>query len=611
MDALASADGVFVLASATEFRDIAEAVKGAQAVISEVESLLRHLPEPQTGDQEESLPPAVDPAVFADRPSLLVVGVTRSRDLEDVPWETIKTRAESALCLRMEMMETLDDETLLQLRSLITENSINRVAIASENPSISLPSRKKLSELLGLPINFISIADLSPYFTTPDSPERLEAFILSRIETAVRFLKQARLYAQTDRTIVKKALIIGGGPAGLAAAKAVSDSGFESVILEKEDAVGGNIAEITGVGNQERLKSLVSGVKNDKQIQCLTGYTLKEHTGHAGVFKAVAVSGTGDPKIINHGALIIATGGKLNKPVSYLAGQNEKISGIADFRKQLEAGETDPASISTMGIILCTDSRENPFNYCSRICCMKSLETAILLKEKNPAAQVFIFYRDIMTYGKSEALYTEARQKGILFVQYDTNEKPRVSMDAGGLTLKARDRFSGFDLELALDILCLAPGVVPASIKSLASLLNLGLTDEGFIREADPKWRPVDTGREGIFIAGLARAPGRINEILEDGQAAAARAVRILQRNRLSPSAVVARVKDRTCSRCGICIETCPYGARYHSMVDDRVVVDPAACQGCGSCAVACPNSATVISGFEDQAILDALESVF
>jgi len=97
---------------------------------------------------------------------------------------------------------------------------------------------------------------------------------------------------------------------------------------------------------------------------------------------------------------------------------------------------------------------------------------------------------------------------------------------------------------------------------------------------------------------------------MEDGMAAAARVIRLLGGEQLLLSTVSAKVKHAVCSRCGLCIDICPFHARYYDEKTEKVMVDPASCQGCGLCAVECPNSATVISGFEDGAVLEALETL-
>ncbi|MFH1156335.1 MAG: FAD-dependent oxidoreductase [Pseudomonadota bacterium] len=607
---LAAVKGVHLLQSATRFKDISDTVKGAQAVVSEVESLVRDLAPSLKSHEGAAAPDSGNMASLTSKPKSLLVFVKSGDLLAGDDWTAIMDQAKIRFTLDMETVENLDPETLESMAALITNKKINRVLIAALRPSTTLPGKGKLEKLLGLPWPFIGIADLTPYFARQESDPDAWCHALAMIEASMRLLKRARIYPEHGRRTVKKALIIGGGPAGLMAAKSVADAGFNAVIVDRAEAVGGNARYITGSGIQSRLEALVREVSANPRIEILTGRTLKQHTGHAGNFRVLAASDSQEPVIVHHGAVILATGGGLNATRSYHWGEDERITTIAAFRDRVDTSDPALGTVNTVAMILCADSRKEPFNYCSRICCLKTLETAIVLKEKRPEIKIFIFYRDIMTYGSSEAVYTRAREMGIFFVQYQPDAKPRVSIGPDGLILEAFDPFSGFEMTLHPDMLCLAPGLIPGSGKPMAELLGVNLTPEGFIQEADYKWRPVDTGREGIFVCGLARAPGRIDEILEDGQAAAARAVRILDRDLLVPSPVTARVRDTACSRCGICIGVCPYGARYFSLTENKVKVDAAACQGCGSCAVACPNSATVISCFEDTALMEALEEM-
>ncbi len=608
-----SVEGVRLLKSAREFRDISEAVKGAQAAVCEVNAFLKEvLPGAEDGSLETGPPyaKALDSKVITQKAKLLIVLVRQAGNLCNVAWEAVADRAADTFDADVEIVDAVDAKALERLHGIIREREINRLLIAAENPSVTLPGKKNLKEKLGLPPAFSAFADLTPYFPESGANDGHQTFILSMIRNALVFLNRARLYPETGRKTVQTALIIGSGPAGLAAAKAVSDAGHKAVIVEKSSRIGGNIPNIGGAAVSKVLDALITDVEGDSNIELLPGYSLTEHYGLAGDFRAVAVpSESGDPRMIPHGAVVLATGGGLQQPTSYGYGKDDRVITLQAFRKRVDTPDTDFSSLSAVALILCADSRQEPLNYCSRVCCKSSLETVVELKKQHPQVKIFIFYRDIMTYGTSEALYTEARSLGIFFVQYDPDKKPEVTFSPDSLTLKARDSFSGFDMALELDFLCLAPGLLPGSGDKMAELFGLALTPEGFIKEADYKWRPVDTGREGIYTAGLARAPGRVDEILEDGRAAAARALRLLAREMLTASPVAAMVKDARCSRCGICIDVCPYGARIHSLTDDRVMVDSAACQGCGSCAVACPNSATVISCFEDQAIGDALET--
>ncbi|MBU4185034.1 MAG: 4Fe-4S binding protein, partial [Proteobacteria bacterium] len=253
--------------------------------------------------------------------------------------------------------------------------------------------------------------------------------------------------------------------------------------------------------------------------------------------------------------------------------------------------------------------REEPRNYCSRVCCIKSLNNALKIKQIHPDAEVYIFYRDIMTYGDSERIYTEARKKGIIFIPFDLDSKPEVLVESGGLLVKGIDPLLGIPVELKPDWLSLAVGVVPNPIEDLVKIFGIETTQDGFIKEADSKWRPVDTGHEGIFVCGLARAPARADEAMKEGEAAAQRALRILSKNEIMPQRLLARVRHSICSACGLCIEVCPFNARYIDTVEGKIMVDIASCQGCGTCAAICPNSATLIVDFEDDGIMNVIEA--
>jgi heterodisulfide reductase subunit A len=215
----------------------------------------------------------------------------------------------------------------------------------------------------------------------------------------------------------------------------------------------------------------------------------------------------------------------------------------------------------------------------------------------------------MMTYGESERLYAEAREKGILFIPFEQDRPPRLNIEDGRPVVEGFDPMLGEPVRLRPDWVVPAVGLDPTPVDDLTTLLGLETTQDGFIQEANTKWRPVDTGREGIFVCGLARAPGRVDEVMREGEAAAQRAARIPALEIIRSQRVAARVRHSLCSLCEQCIDACPYGARYVDPESDRIMVDPVSCQGCGACAAVCPNSATVIGDFEDFGIMASIEA--
>jgi heterodisulfide reductase subunit A len=221
----------------------------------------------------------------------------------------------------------------------------------------------------------------------------------------------------------------------------------------------------------------------------------------------------------------------------------------------------------------------------------------------------------MMAYGFLESFYTQARSAGVIFVQYETDRKPNVTLEDGRPTITAIDPILGRDIILKPDLLVLSTGIEPNEVKRLAGLFGLERNQDGFFQEAESKWRPVDFIREGIFMAGIAHSPHSITESIATAEAAAQRALRILNNEKLAAGGIVAQVRNSLCSLCERCITACPYEARRHDEDLGQVVVDELMCQGCGSCATVCPNSASVVRGYRDQQMFEiidaALEAVY
>jgi heterodisulfide reductase subunit A len=413
----------------------------------------------------------------------------------------------------------------------------------------------------------------------------------------------------TARYVQKTALIVGGGPAGLSAANTLAELQQKVVLVEKQDVLGGNLSHIYDPALNATIKALRNRVENHSNITVCKSSEIISNYGLPGNFISRIRIGSDDEKILNHGITILATGGGSAETDAYGLASNTGIITQFELERQLYDPELLQQPPKSVVMIQCAGSREEPNNYCSRICCLKTLKNALKIKEMQPDAEIYVFYRDIMTYGDSEKVYTEARKQGILFVPFDVNRRPLVKVEDSKLVVSTYDPILGSDLRLRPDVVVLAVGVVPNSIEKLAQTFSLETTRDGFFQEADSKWRPVDSGREGVFIAGLGKAPVRAEEAMREGKVAAFRALRILEKDILVPQRLSARVRHAICSRCELCIETCSFGARYVDPEQGMIMVDHAACQGCGACAAVCPNGATLTGDFEDDGIMNAIEA--
>lgn len=266
-------------------------------------------------------------------------------------------------------------------------------------------------------------------------------------------------------------------------------------------------------------------------------------------------------------------------------------------------------------MIQCVGSRDADHPYCSRICCTQALKNALEIKQRSPDAAVTILYRDLRSYGFREHLYREARQAGVVFLQYDPEQPPEVSQENGQLQVRILSQPEKEMVTLPAGLVVLSAGIEaePGNV-ALSRILKLPLTAEGFFLEAHVKLRPVDFAADGIYLAGLAHSPRSMDETIAQAQAAAVRAVALLAKKQLTATPIIATVNPRLCSACGLCVEVCPYGARRLEPGMDHAEVVEVLCQGCGACVAACPNKASQQKGFEFSqvsAMLDAaLESI-
>ena len=158
-------------------------------------------------------------------------------------------------------------------------------------------------------------------------------------------------------------------------------------------------------------------------------------------------------------------------------------------------------------MIQCVGSRVPERPNCSRICCSVAVKNALKLKDIHPSAEVTICYRDMRTYGFQEQYYSLARKQGVIFVPYDLDAKPELTVNNGNLELTVKDRILEENITISPDLVVLSTAVVPHENEQLAKMLKVPLTADKFFLEAHMKLRPVDFATDGVFLAGMAHFP--------------------------------------------------------------------------------------------------------
>jgi len=495
-----------------------------------------------------------------------------------------------------------------QLAARVRKVAPNRLLIGACLPHAHQRALKDLSRDCGLDPSLMEVITIAPW-AMASAEEPLPREALAQLRAGVARLKWLNLAPVPEIRVEPRALVVGGGIAGMTAALAVAEHGYGVDLVEASEQLGGNLTWIRrtleGHDVQALLNDTLKRIEKHPRIQVHTESRVVHAHGEVGTFATVVEGPENRVLQLKHGVAILATGGtEAPAPSSPPA-----VLTQSDVERRLADGRLDAALLDTVVMIQCVGSRQEPRNYCSRVCCATALKHALLIQERNPQANLFVLHRDMMTTGFSEAAFTRARAAGVVFVPYSVDCPPRVETAGAGVSVTVDEPVLGRPLKIEAQLVILATGIVPAFPRELAEAFGVRRDRDGFFEEAESKWRPVDSLKEGVFACGLALSPRTIAESIATAEAAAQRALRILSRERLATSKVVASVRHSLCSLCEQCINACPYGARAIDEDQERLVVNPAMCQGCGACAAVCPNDASVVEGFPAQQMLAMIDA--
>jgi heterodisulfide reductase subunit A len=427
--------------------------------------------------------------------------------------------------------------------------------------------------------------------------QKAEDMLLMSIE---RLRRKEELPARAV-TVKQSALVVGAGIAGLAVATALAERGVEVHLVERAAELGGTFKALPDKAGL--LEKYVKAIEKNTLVQVHRQSEVVSIRGQAGDFWAVLKEADGEHEI-GVGAVVIATGAEEYRPKEFLYGKDKRVMTQRELEQGLASGNVQPKKINSIAMIQCVGARDKAHPWCNRYCCTEALENALLLKKQNPELEIYVLFKDMMSYGFREALYSQAREAGVIFIRYADIEGIKVKGDG-------RLRITSPEIELEADLLVLSTGVLPAKEnKQLAKIFDLELDVDGFFKEAEPKFRPVDALREGIYLCGGAHSPRSWYEVILQSEAAAERALVLLGQERVTAPAIISLVNERRCSGCGLCVEACPYGARVFD--DERLVaiVKEALCQGCGVCASICPSGAAYLRGYTNDDVMAMIEQV-
>ena len=344
-------------------------------------------------------------------------------------------------------------------------------------------------------------------------------------------------------------LVLGGGPAGLAAAHALSQVGTRAILVEKDKRLGGapilsGYAKLVPSGEwaKDAIGGMVERVERDARVEVHAGCTVTAFSGVPGAFEAQLSDG----RSVACSSAILATGfthfDSINKP-EWGFGTYPDVVTTTQVEQMFSSGNgvrcpSDGRKPQRVAILLCVGSRDRQIGreWCSKICCTVSANLAMEIREELPDCHVYIYYMDIRTFGLYETKYYWASQE-VHKVKYIKARVAEVTSNGDKLVLKAEDTLVKRPITIPFDLVVHAIGMDPnVDNKSIAQVFGIALEEHGYIGRKNAYATFGETSRAGVFVAGAAAGPESIDDSIGQGKAAAMAALACAQ----APAAAVA-----------------------------------------------------------------------
>lgn len=589
----------------------------------------------------------------------------------------------------------------------VKEKKLDHLVVACCSPTLHETTFRNASKAAGLNAFRCEIANIREQCSWVHKDKVRATQKATKItKSAVEKVRQNEALEALSVPVTRKALVIGGGIAGIQASLDLADSGFEVILVERSPSIGGHMIQLSETFptldcSQCILTPKMVEVSKHPKIRLMTYSEVREVSGYVGNFKVkilkkptyvdqakcnlcdecskvcpilvpnefdlgltgrraiyipfpqaipasytlddkncpdllpIACGKCGDvckpkaidydmkPKVIEEevGAIIVATGYDLYDKENMAEYGYGKIPDVLDglqFERLCSASgptngqilrPSDKKEPKEVVFIQCSGSRdpENHCAYCSKICCMYTVKHAMLYKHHVHDGQAYIFYIDIRSGGKGyeEFVQRAVEEDGVLYLR---GKVSKIFEENGKVKVWGVDTLAGKHIEIAADMVVLAQAMRPSKgAQELAKKLKLAMDKDGFLSEAHPKLRPVESVTSGMFLAGAAQAPKDIPEAVAQASGAAAKAITILSQERLYHAPTVAKVFTNLCTGCGMCVLVCPYDAI--ALKDGKVEVNEVLCEGCGTCSATCLRSAIQVKNLSQHQVHEMINA--
>jgi heterodisulfide reductase subunit A len=512
----------------------------------------------------------------------------------------------------VETLYACAQDTLELIKEKIEELGLNRIVVASCSPRTHEPLFQNTIMEAGLNPYLFEMANIRDQCSWVHMQEPKDATekAMDLVSMAVSKVTLVDPLVAPTFPVGHSAAVIGGGLAGMTAALELASNGYDVDLVEREGALGGNLARVKirtgGKTGAEIIDELGHQIMENDRITVHLGTEIEDVTGFVGNFVLHNDAGN-----IETGAIVVATGAEEYRPTEYMYGEDDRVVTQLELAEMLAQR---PVEANTIAMIQCVGSRTEDNPMCSRVCCTTAISNAIEIKRQNPSTDVYIFMKDIRTYGFREDLYREAGQLGVKFIKMPEPDMPLLEKQGDELVLTANDCMLSEEVSVNPDMVILSTGIRPRQDNDrIAKMLKVPISKDGFFLEAHMKLRPVDFATEGIYLAGLAHWPKFSDETIAQAAGAAARAMTVISKDELEGTAWVPVVDEELCQACGTCEMVCAFRAVTLKENESGIIkasVNPALCKGCGSCCAVCPTGAISIKHFTDDQIMAAANAI-
>jgi len=562
----------------------------------------------------------------------------------DVPRVVEALREYPGVAFAADYKYMCSDPGQMLIRLAIAEHDLDGVVVAACTPAMHESTFRKAAAAAGLNPYRVEIANIREQVAWPHQgvPEEATRKAIETVRTIVEKVRYDLPLVPLTLPIVKRALVVGGGIAGLTAALDIADAGYPVLLVERAERLGGKMAQLSPLylnfdSSQALLEERTAAVSHHPLIQVLTNAQVVGFGGYIGNFTVEVEGGrdqgsgpchseriwmyssTESPAHYDVGAVVLATGFDLYAPENlpeYGGGQYPDVVSSLEFEYMLKEGEirrpSDGRVPREVVWVQCAGSRDPNLHrpYCSKICCMVVAKQATAYRRTVPQGQAYVFYIDIRSQGRGydEFVQRAMEESGVVYLR---GKVSRIIQRDARLEVWGADVLSGKSVRVLADLVVLALAAVPgAGSDVLARLMRVATDESGFFAEAHPKLRPVESLTAGIYLAGAAQFPKDVPETVAQASGAAAKVLQLFAQRELVAEPAIASVDERLCVGCGLCVPACPYEARALHPWKKLATVNPALCQGCGACAAVCRNKASRVRNMTTGQVLAMMEAV-